>query len=172
MSRSVALSVLDRVSVASPCTVSWDDMTGDDRARHCGLCKLNVYNLSEMTAQDAAAFVQQREGRTCVRFYRRADGTMITRDCPVGLRALRMKVAKAAGRVAAALAFLLGGGLLLGATRNSTAARVRQMEPFATICRWISPAPPPTAFRVTMGDVCILPPPATAKPAQPAPGGR
>jgi hypothetical protein len=29
-----------------------------------------------------------------VRFFRREDGTMLTRDCPVGLRAVRIKVAR------------------------------------------------------------------------------
>ncbi|HVR40948.1 MAG TPA: carboxypeptidase-like regulatory domain-containing protein, partial [Thermoanaerobaculia bacterium] len=38
------------------------------------------------------------EGRVCARLYRRADGTVLTRDCPTGLRALRRR----ASRVAAA----------------------------------------------------------------------
>jgi hypothetical protein len=80
---------LDRISVASPCTASWDEMRGDDRVRFCGHCQLNVYNLSAMTRQAAEQLVAQREGRLCVRFYRRTDDTVLTPDCPRGLEALR-----------------------------------------------------------------------------------
>src|SRR5262245_44731639 len=98
MKAAVALEVLSQVRVASPCQQNWEEMTGDDRVRLCGSCKLHVYNLSDMTAQDAAALIRGTEGRLCIRFYRRADGTMLTRDCPVGLKAVRMKLASAAGR--------------------------------------------------------------------------
>ena len=73
---------LRHVRVARPCSADWSAMEGTDRARHCALCRLTVYNLSEMTADEARAFVEGAEGRTCVRFYRRADGTVLTRDCP------------------------------------------------------------------------------------------
>ena len=166
MGRTVALSILDRVSVAPPCTVSWDDMTGDHTVRHCGQCDLNVYNLSAMTAEQAAAFIGSRESRACVRFFRRADGTMITRDCPVGLRALRLKARRAAGRIAAAVALALGGAFALGMSRTS-GTKARQAEPFATLCRWISPQPAPAPVAI-IGDVCIAP--AATPPAKT--GGR
>src|ERR1700739_78711 len=38
--------------IASPCTAEWDAMTGDNRVRHCALCHLNVYNISEMTTRE------------------------------------------------------------------------------------------------------------------------
>jgi hypothetical protein len=85
-------------------------MSGDHRERHCASCNLTVYNISDMTTADAEAFLQSRVGRTCVRFYRRADGTILTRDCPVGLAALRRRVASLAVRISAvaftALSFL------------------------------------------------------------------
>lgn len=90
--RSNDRAVLQRISIASPCHVDWDSMTGDERKRFCGACKLNVYNISEMSTQDAANFIRQSEGRTCVRFYQRKDGTIITDNCPVGLRKLRDRV--------------------------------------------------------------------------------
>ncbi len=82
-------TVLDRVRVASPCREAWDTMPGDDRVRSCTSCQRHVYNLSAMTAADAAALVERAEGRTCVRFYRRGDGTMLTADCPEGAREAR-----------------------------------------------------------------------------------
>ena len=97
--------LLDDVRIASPCTASWDAMAGDDTIRFCGECKLNVYNISNMTAADAAALVSRAEGRLCVRLYKRADGTMLTRDCPVGLRAAIRRASRAAG---AALTAVLG----------------------------------------------------------------
>jgi len=64
-----------------------------ERVRFCSGCNRNVYNLSAMTQREAAALVYKTEGRLCVRFYRRADGTLLTQDCPVGLRALKRRVA-------------------------------------------------------------------------------
>lgn len=158
MPPSVSLSILDRVGVASPCTADWEHMTGDDRVRFCGQCRLNVYNLSAMTEAQAAAFVAQREGRACIRLYRRADGTMLTRDCPVGLRALRLAAARSIGRIAAAMGLLLGGAAMLGSAKNPFQARVRQLEPFATLSRWLAPSAPiiPPGGPI-MGDMCITP---------------
>ena len=77
---------LDGIGIAAPCSASWDDMKGDDRQRFCRDCKMNVYNLSGMTRQEAEDLVASHETRLCVRFFRRSDGTVLTRDCPVGLR--------------------------------------------------------------------------------------
>lgn len=77
-------SPLNSVKVASPCPANWDAMYGDERKRFCSECKLNVYNLSGMTRDEAERLITNHEGRLCVRFYRRADGSVITQDCPVG----------------------------------------------------------------------------------------
>ncbi|MBI3410211.1 MAG: MnhB domain-containing protein [Planctomycetes bacterium] len=82
---------LNDIRVAAPCKASWDGMHGDDRVRFCSQCRQNVYNLSEMSRAEATNLIQNHEGRTCVRFYRRNDGTLLTRDCPTGLRALRRR---------------------------------------------------------------------------------
>jgi Carboxypeptidase regulatory-like domain len=96
---------VNRLKVALPCTVSWDSMKGDERARHCGVCSLNVYNIAAMTSAEAEQLVTKREGRLCIRLYRRADGTVITNDCPVGLRKVRQRMARVAS---AAFASILG----------------------------------------------------------------
>jgi hypothetical protein len=88
---------LDQIRVASPCPVGWESMTGDDRVRFCNLCQLKVYNFAELTRGEADALMRTTEGRICGRLYRRTDGTVITRDCPVGLRAIRRKTARIAG---------------------------------------------------------------------------
>lgn len=105
-------SPLHKVRVAAPCNASWDAMVGNDRARFCGQCNLHVYNLSSMSRSEAESFVARSEGRTCVRFFRRADGSILTENCPVGLRALRRRLSSVSRAVASALlSFLAGLGI-------------------------------------------------------------
>jgi hypothetical protein len=96
---------LRHVRIASPCDQDWDSMLGDERIRFCAKCQLNVYNLSAMTEDEAQRLLVNREGRLCARFYRRADGTVLTADCPVGWRAIKRRVSSVA---VACLSFFLG----------------------------------------------------------------
>lgn len=80
-------------------------MIGNERRRYCGDCKLNVYNLSGMSRAEAESLIINAEGRLCVRFYRRADGSVLTKDCPVGWAAIKQRVS----RVAVAMFSLLVG---------------------------------------------------------------
>src|SRR5215469_13788158 len=95
--------MLERVRIASPCTANWEQMIGDDCVRFCSQCNLNVYNLSAMTRRDAEDLIASREGRLCARLYRRTDGTVLTRDCPVGLRAAIHKISRVAGAALSAM---------------------------------------------------------------------
>jgi hypothetical protein len=98
--------MLEQIEIASPCKADWSKMTGDERVRFCGLCRLNVYNLSGMSRADAEALVKKAEGKVCVRFWKREDGTVITQDCPIGIRIarkIRRSVAFAAATIAGAL---------------------------------------------------------------------
>ena len=105
-------SPLDNVNVASPCPANWDEMTGNDRQRFCASCQLNVYNLSGMTRGEAEHLIANSEGRLCVRYYRRADGSIITKNCPVGLAAIKRRVSRAATAfLSAAIGFFGGVGL-------------------------------------------------------------
>src|SRR5256885_8161846 len=85
---------LSYVKVAAPCRADWDEMIGNERMRFCSQCQLNVYNLSGMTRAEAEALISNSEGRLCVRYYRRADGTILTRNCPVGLSAIKRRVSR------------------------------------------------------------------------------
>ena len=102
---------LEQIRIASPCHADWGEMTGTDQARFCQSCRKNVYNLSEMTRAQAEVLIQEKEGRLCVRFYTRADGTVLTQDCPVGLRALHVKLVRKMS-YAAAMLLSCGTGLL------------------------------------------------------------
>lgn len=102
-------SPLNDIKIASPCPANWDDMYGGGRKRFCGECKLNVYNLSGMTSEEAERLVTNAEGRLCVRFFQRADGSVITADCPVGWARIKQRT-----RVYATAAFSLVMALLTG----------------------------------------------------------
>src|SRR5436190_1125231 len=88
------IPLLQNVRVASPCRASWDEMTpiDQDRVRFCSGCQKRVYNLSALCQAEAEGLLRAHEGHLCVRYYRRHDGTILTTDCPVGLRAARQLV--------------------------------------------------------------------------------
>jgi hypothetical protein len=94
---------INKLRVAAPCPMNWEQMNGDERKRFCSLCQLNVYNFSEMTTDEVQKLVAESEGRICGRLYKRADGTVLTKDCPVGFRAYRKRVARFAGATLGAI---------------------------------------------------------------------
>ena len=100
---------LDNIRVAAPCSTGWDSMVGTERVRFCGQCNLNVYNLSAMTKAEAEHLIAQTEGRLCVRYYQRTDGTILTKNCPVGLRALKRRLSRVATASASAVISFFAG---------------------------------------------------------------
>lgn len=142
-------SPLNNISIASPCSADWNEMYGDDRKRFCGDCKLNVYDLSGMTKAEAESLVMNAEGRLCVRFYRRADGTVITQDCPVGWAKVKQRTKLYATAVASLLIALFTGVLFVSVfSKKQTTIGVLRI-PFTT------PTPPPEH---TMGAIAPMPP--------------
>ena len=132
---------LANVRVASPCPANWDEMVGDERKRFCGQCKLNVYNLSGMPRDEAENLLLNAEGRLCVRFYRRADGTVLTQDCPVGWKALKRKVSRTA---TAAFSFVVGlfGGFGFNSAFNQSSETTREAAlPVVPITREMNEKP-------------------------------
>ena len=69
---------LDSVTVAEPCSESWDKMTGSETVRFCSHCAKNVHNLSKMTRKRARKIVADSNGGICVRYAKRPDGTIAT----------------------------------------------------------------------------------------------
>ena len=95
---------LTNIRIASPCPADWEKMVGDERVRHCSECNLNVYNLSAMTERQVKQLISGNQGqRVCLRLYRRADGTILTQDCPWSLRALKRRVSRIASAVLTAV---------------------------------------------------------------------
>jgi len=132
--------------VASPCPSSWEKMIGDERVRHCSECNLNVYNLSAMTEREIEQLVQATQGRRlCARLYRRADGTVLTRDCPWSLRMM----ARRASRFASAM---------LTALMSVTAAVAKPKPPKpACECRQIEHQQPGVRLTVLDPDGAVIP---------------
>jgi hypothetical protein len=102
-------SPLDNIRVASPCPANWDEMFGDERKRFCSECKLSVYNLSDMTRSEAENLLINSEGRLCVRYYKRADGTVLTTDCPIGWAKLKRRLSKASTAIVSLVVGLVSG---------------------------------------------------------------
>ena len=187
-----SLPMLDQVRVASPCNASWDEMLGDERVRFCMSCEKNVYNLSAMPREDAERLLQERIGKDlCVRFYQRADGTILTEDCPVGVKKKRRKKLALAVAGAGAMAFAATSMLARGtcATTGLMVQGEMAVEPTPTIGEATDPTPapqaPPPGWRpgdwagpseptppFVMGGIHAAPPPPAASPASPATMGR
>lgn len=149
---------LDRVKVASPCKADWAQMIGTERVRFCGQCNLNVYNLSSMTKMQAESLIADTEGRLCVRFYRRADGSILTRDCPVGLRAIRRRLAYLAKAASAAiLSFLAGLGVYKAVTPAPISPRMGVMVETVGEVLISAPTPEQDSHLVVKGELTRLP---------------
>jgi len=124
-------SPLDNIRVTSPCSANWNEMYGNERKRFCGDCKLNVYNLSDMTRQEAENLIVSSEGRLCVRFFRRTDGTILTKNCPVGWQAVKRRVSRVGAAAFSILAGFFGGIFAFNIFKdqpNSSGVEVGVME--------------------------------------------
>ena len=124
---------LANLRLAFSCPERWDQMVGDDHVRACGKCDRQVFNLSEMTAVEAEALLAQRGVKPCVRFYRRADGTVMTSDCPVGTRR--------EGRRLAVVASTLAAGTALATASPALADPAPPADPAATADPSATPDP-------------------------------
>jgi hypothetical protein len=177
---------LDIIDVASPCTADWEKMNGTDQVRRCGQCALNVYHLSNMTRAEAETLLLEHEGRICVRFYRRADGTVLTRDCPIGLQAIRRQLARLVAGVAAMIVFLVGG-IAVGFGGSQSKLKLEDenlapielfgesgsVGPIGTLSKWLDPRRQRFGRYLFMGDVALPRKqiPATNAPPSASPSG-
>jgi len=147
-------SPLKDLRIASPCSADWEQMYGDERKRFCGDCKLNVYNLSGMTRQEAESLIMNAEGRLCVRFYKRRDGSVITGDCPVGWERIKQRT-----RVIATAAFSLVMAILSGVFVVSLFSKQRAAMGAMTM------PPEQPIMQHTMGNISVPHVPPSKAPA-------
>lgn len=141
---------LDNLSIATPCRARWSrmELVEGDRVRFCRTCEKNVYNITLMSRAEAEALLLTHEGNLCVNFARRADGTILTNDCPIGKIGKRDK----AGALSVFFAVLLilipspvGRGikhLSAFALRTVPAfSAVQQTGPLKTFFTWLDEEP-------------------------------
>ena len=134
-------------------------MAGDSRKRFCGECRLNVYNLSNMTRYDAENLLRLSEGRLCVRYFQRPDGTVLTQDCPVGWARVKRRLSAAAA--AAFGLFVSFIGLFGAASLFGKKIDIGRQIP------WVKPTPDPHV----MGAVALPSPSPKASPSPTPDGG-
>jgi hypothetical protein len=156
-------------------------MDGDERARFCGQCSKHVFNLSAMTRGQIETLVREKEGKFCGRFHRRADGTMLTADCPSRLRQVRERVARIGGAFCALVLSVVGcsskqtrsicaeGPVELGDVAVPPVVCTTNPAP-AIMGKIALPEPPDTNSRVLQGEIYLAPPTnSTAAPSSSAP---
>lgn len=116
---------LVKLKLAAPCPKRWDDMRGDDKVRFCDQCSKNVFNLSGLNSEAALELIRRTEGKICARFYQRADGTVLTKDCPVGVARARRSAAAAIAIVAALVAFPVAAAVTSGGSSHTSLAELK-----------------------------------------------
>ncbi|MFT3687142.1 MAG: hypothetical protein QM783_19835 [Phycisphaerales bacterium] len=160
---ALPLPLLQRAQIAAPCHVRWEDMKEEGNGghmRHCGSCERPIYNIAGMTSAEAEALLRSAfndDGSPrevlCARIYRRADGTVMTADCPVGLRALRAKTGRAVARIAGALGLTALVAWAAAAEQRRAYAGWRPMQPFAMIGKALGKTPPRARSPFVLGTI-------------------
>lgn len=165
---STQFIALENVRVARPCRADWDKMKGDDQSRFCGSCAKNVYNLSSMTRSDAEILIREKEGKLCVRFYQREDGTILTSDCSVGITPPRkMKFSMAMMTMFLAPILAVGGAMATTTIDKAAAMNTLRDTPIiGAILSRFSP-PPISVMAGGMSYVPIAGKPSVAPPVAP-----
>lgn len=154
------------LTLASPCEEKWEAMPGDERARHCSQCQLTVFNVKNLSERETLELLAERGVRVCARLYQRPDGTVLTRDCPVGLARARRKLVAGLSAATALVLCAFGlrgptacpsspdGGSLANRVKYELAQSenwLRASSTFGPIVEWVDPAP-----RVKMGKVALV----------------
>lgn len=136
---------------------------------------MHVHNVSGMTREDAESFLSEMaEAATvgkgvCVRLYKRADGTVLTRNCAKGVAAMRQRAWRGVRRVLAAASVVLVACMALKREEARADQNARNgYSPFDSACRsvkpfsWISETlgqeRPNVVLQIFMGRMRYVPP--------------
>ena len=65
-----------KLSIPDPCDARWDQMSSEDKSRHCNMCSQSVYELEEFEEAEVVNLLHQN---VCVRIKTNADGKIKTR---------------------------------------------------------------------------------------------
>jgi hypothetical protein len=72
--KKIMKDLLDKIDVKSPCSESWNEMSGNEKVRFCSHCAKDVSNISEMTRKEAFKLVRKSNGNLCIRYYQKPNG--------------------------------------------------------------------------------------------------
>ncbi len=153
------IPLLQSVRVASPCNAVWEDMqtVEGERVHFCMGCQKNVYNLSAMSQNEAEGLLRRHEGRLCVRYYQRHDGTVLTGDCPIGARAVGMGLIRRSAIAAGLFAMLFGAMAAMNSAQQQTPVPAPAIAGGVSI---VPPVPTPVAPDPAMqGEIMPVPKP-------------
>lgn len=149
---------LDVINIATPCHENWEAMHGGAEKRFCDSCEKHVFNLSEMTLDEAREVVTQYAGSAeglCVRYNRDQNGKMVTTDRSEyegDTRQHRRRTRQAAGSVWAPIVAVMSVVSGIAAAFFGIGDRVNQRQDKIM--------PPGQVGQPLMGEVCPPPPPA------------
>jgi len=185
-----ANGLLTQFTIATPCPMEWERMTGDDRVRFCERCGKHVYDLTAMSPDETPSLASRilSDGEDlCGRMYQRPDGTLVASDCRsepvggVGGLPIRSLMAALVGRPPASSRSPAAGVRSTGARQFTIRWLITVIAACATALglakTWlISPdEPAPTrsmsrSFPIIMGKMAPrrIAPPATGAPSCPA----
>ena len=65
-----------KLSIPKPCDANWDQMTTEEKSRHCQQCSQSVYSLEEFEESEVVDLLQQK---VCVRIQTNPMGQIKTR---------------------------------------------------------------------------------------------
>jgi len=62
--------LIQQLRIASPCSVEWDSMIGNDRVRFCEHCRLSVHHVDFLNKKQLRRLIARSHGRLCVNYTR------------------------------------------------------------------------------------------------------
>jgi hypothetical protein len=158
-----AATPLPVIEVASPCTVDWERMTGDEQSRFCAHCDRHVHDLSAMGSEEVIDLVCESAGRLCVRFERTVGGEVKTLDYQPAPSARSRWRAVISG-VVLAVATAIGAGVLVESLRPRRTMGMMRIPPpaigpggTAAPASPTAPAPAPGASATESDATCPTP---------------
>lgn len=86
--------LLESLILAYPCPIKWETMSGDERKRFCEKCSMHVFNISDLSKEEAESFLKESlsSESVCVKFFLRRDGTIKTNNCPKIFRSIYSRI--------------------------------------------------------------------------------
>ena len=100
---------LIQLRIASPCSVEWDSMIGNDRVRFCEHCRLSVHHVDSLNRKQLRRLIARSHGRVCVNYTRPNVHTGVN-TLPVLHKIGRRSSALAAGAFSATLGISTAAG--------------------------------------------------------------